>query len=99
MIQSVDLSPAEVLLLKIEQERHAEVVQSSSARLERALRSIYLGRGWEWGKTKGQMQKDPLDENVIRFVYDDGVATPDGGKPELKIVDVPVPDQNRQVSA
>lgn len=99
MIQSVELSAAEALLLKIEQERHAEVVQSSSARLERALKSVYLAHGWVWGVTKGQMQKDPLDTNVIRFVYDDGQTPVPDEKPALKIVDIPIPDQDRQVPA
>jgi hypothetical protein len=98
MIQSVELTTAEALLLKIEQERHAETVQSSTQRLENALRAIYLAHGWVWGQTKGQMQKDPLDTSIIRFVYDDGKQP--GEKPDLKIVDVePIPDQARQVPA
>lgn len=99
MIQSVELSAAEALLLKIEQERHEQAVRSSTEKLEHALKAIYRAHGWEWGKTKGQMQKDPLDTNIIRFVFDDGI-TADGEKPNLQIVDVvPIPDQNRQVSA
>lgn len=99
MIQSVELSPAETLLLKIEQERHAEVVRGSTERLEHAVKSIYHAHGWEWGKTKGQMQRDPLDANIIRFVYDDGTTPVPDAKPELKIVDIPIPDQERAVSA
>lgn len=92
MIQSVQLSVAEALLVRIEQERHERVVKESNQKLEAAVRAIYLAHGWEWGKVKGQMQRDPLDTNVIRFVFDDGVspdaAPQDPSKPQLKIVDV-----------
>lgn len=93
MIRSVDLTPAETLLLKIEQEGHERVIRESSARLEKAVKAIYSAHGWEWGKIKGQMQKDPLDTNIIRFVYEDGLAAPEPPKdgPQLKIVDVEEP--------
>lgn len=92
MIQSVQLSPAEALLVRVEQERHAAVVKESNQKLEVAVRAIYQAHGWEWGKVKGQMQRDPLDTNIIRFVYDDGVSADaqpaDPSKPQLRIVDV-----------
>lgn len=99
MIQSVQLTPAEALLLKIEQERHEQVVHDSSQRLERALKAIYFAHGWEWGKLKGQMQKDPLDTNVIRFVFDDGAQAPvPPDAPALKIVDVAMPEPELQTA-
>ena len=98
MIQSVTLSPAEALLLKIEEERHRSVMRDSAQKLELAVQSIYQAHGWPWGVLKGQMQRDPLDQTVVRFVYDDGQPAPvevvtNGGvtttfvaPPELKIV-------------
>ncbi len=96
MIQSVTLSPAEALLLKIEEQRHKTTVAESMKQLTLALQSIYQAHGWPWGVLKGQMQRDPLDTSVVRFVYDDGQPTPGptadvissgkDGVPELKIV-------------
>ncbi len=92
MIQSVTLSPAEALLLKIEEDRHRSVMRDSTHKLELALQSIYQTHGWPWGVLKGQMQRDPLDQSVVRFVYDDGQQAPPtetpavGAIPDLKIV-------------
>lgn len=91
MIQSVTLSAAESLLLKIEEQRHKEVLKDSTDQLTAAVQAIYAAHGWVWGVTKGQMQRDPLDQTTVRFVYDDGVAAPlpdvpAESVPELKIV-------------
>lgn len=92
MIQSVTLSPAEALLLKIEEDRHRSVMRESTQKLESALQSIYQAHGWPWGVLKGQMQRDPLDQQLVRFVYDDGQTAPPsetpatGPIPDLKIV-------------
>lgn len=91
MIQSVQLSAAESLLLKIEEQRHKKVIQDSTDQLQAAVMAIYAAHGWVWGVTKGQMQRDPLDQSVVRFVYDDGtqapaVDVPAESVPDLKIV-------------
>ncbi|MGJ0510198.1 MAG: hypothetical protein ACR652_24390 [Methylocystis sp.] len=98
MIQSVTLSPAEAFLLKIEEERHKRAINDSMQQLNLALKSIYDAHGWIWGVTKGQLQRDPLESSVVRFVYDDGQPMPlqtaevissgPDGVPELKIVPI-----------
>lgn len=97
MLQSVTLTPAEAHLLKVEEERFRQASEEAKTRLQSAIKAVYLAHGWEYGVLKGQMQRDPLDPDTVRFVYDDGVEAPTTGgdaQPEadkdLKVLDFPL---------
>lgn len=72
MIQSVELSPAEALLLQKGEDAFQQATAHAQSEFETVVKAIYVSKGFEWGATKGSFQRDPLDRNVVRFVYDDG---------------------------
>lgn len=72
MIQSVELSPAEALLLHKGEDALRTATAHAQSEFETVVKAIYASKGFDWGKVKGTFQRDPLDAGVVRFVYEDG---------------------------
>lgn len=71
MIQSVGLSPAEVLLLQKGEDALRDATARAQAEFQQVVGAIFASHGFA-ASVQGSFQKDPLDPSTIRFVYDDG---------------------------
>lgn len=75
MLKSFSLTPAEKKLLDIAQAEYEAQTLAAQKLLTERLGAIYLSHdlGLE---TEGHFQRDPLDPESVRFLYEDGVPAP-----------------------